>query len=119
MLADHIVHLAGFHILESRPAEVCIRASLGIFAFGKVIMLNGLLQPRRFVFFQRLEVIQPAKEKKVRDLLNNFERIGNASRPEGIPDPIDLIPDVTRYHAEIRLLETACREASFPAGSID
>jgi hypothetical protein len=40
--------------------------------------------PQRFPDHEALE------KKQVSDLLNDLERVGNAARPEGIPDLIDL-----------------------------
>ena len=82
--------------------------------------LHRLLQPGGFVFFQRLEIVQPPQKEKVRNLLNDFERIGNPPGPEGIPDPIDLILDVTGYHCEIvRSGEPSLRGTRPTAGSGD
>ena len=41
-------------------------------------------------------------EKKVGNLLNDFERIGDAARPESIPDLIDLAANFTGKHRTFR-----------------
>ena len=62
----------------SRP-----RASL---PSGKIAALYRLLPVRSaFASANVCELVQPAKEQEIRDLLDDLEGIGDASRPEGIP----------------------------------
>jgi len=37
-----------------------------------------------------MQVVQPAHEQEVGDLFDDFERIGDAARPEGVPHIIDF-----------------------------
>jgi len=37
-----------------------------------------------------VQVVEALDEEQVRDLLDHLERVGNAARPEGAPDLIDL-----------------------------
>jgi hypothetical protein len=46
-----------------------------------------------------LQFIEAAQKKQVSDLLDDFERIGNAPCPKGIPDSVDLIADFACQHA--------------------
>ena len=46
-----------------------------------------------------LQFVEAAQKKQVGDLLDDFERIGNASRPKGIPDCIDLTTNFPGEHA--------------------
>ncbi len=46
-----------------------------------------------------MRLIQSAHEKEVGDLLNHLERIGNATRPKGIPDRVDFGAKFPRQHA--------------------
>lgn len=61
-------------------------------------MLDRLLQPCRFVLLERMQVVETPQEKEVSDLLDDFEGIGNAARPEGVPDLVDLAFDGTGDH---------------------
>jgi hypothetical protein len=40
-------------------------------------------------FFVELQVVQTADEQQIRDLLDHFQRVGDASRPEGVPDGVE------------------------------
>jgi len=42
-----------------------------------------------------MQVVEPLDEQQVRDLLHHLQRIGYTSRPEGVPDLVDLAFDVT------------------------
>lgn len=47
---------------------------------------------------QGVEIVQPLDEKQIRDLLDHRERVGDAARPEGVPDLVDLIAQFPRQH---------------------
>jgi hypothetical protein len=42
-----------------------------------------------------VQVVQPAQEEQVGDLLDHLERVGDAAGPEGVPDLVDLALDWT------------------------
>ena len=87
-------------MLEARPAEIFVGAALAsLCPSGKTRRSIGLLEPCRLVFLQRVQIVQPLDEEQVGDLLDDFERIGDAARPEGIPDAIDLIADIAGEHS--------------------
>jgi hypothetical protein len=46
----------------------------------------------------RLQIVEAANEKQVGYLLDDLERIRDASRPEGVPDLINLVADFSREH---------------------
>ena len=69
-----------------------------IIAFGKNAPLDRFLQPSGFVFFQRVQIVEPLDEKQVSDLLDDFQRIGDAAGPEGIPDWINLVTNFVGKH---------------------
>jgi len=55
-----------------------------------------------------VQVIQPAQEEQVGDLLDDFERVGDAAGPEGVPDLVDLALDGAgdhRWFLRLRLRE--------------
>ena len=59
MLSDYIKHLGGSEVLETGPAEILVRATLGILPLGENPALDLLIQPSRFALFQSLDVIEP------------------------------------------------------------
>lgn len=94
MLADNLIHLAGFEILETRPAEIGVGpalVALAVVAFGEDVALDRLFERGGLLLFEQLQVIEPAEEEQVGDLLNHLKRVRNAARPERIPDAVDLI----------------------------
>jgi hypothetical protein len=42
--------------------------------------------------------LQALEKEQLGNLLNDFERIRNAARPEGVPDAVNLIADFTGKH---------------------
>ena len=92
VLADDREHLGRREVLEARPAQVLVGALLRVFALREDAPLDRLLQPGGLVLFQRLQVVEPAQEEQVGDLLDDLERVGDAARPEGVPDAVDLTP---------------------------
>ena len=104
MFADDREHFFRLEMLEARPAEVFVGPAAAVFAFRKDAALDRLLQPVRFVLLQRVKVIEPANEEQVGDLLDDFERVGDAARPKGIPNSVDLIANVAGEH-RLRLAE--------------
>jgi hypothetical protein len=82
-LVHDLEHFPGLKVLETRPAEIPVRASLGILAGGEDAAFEFFeLQPGGLVLFQRMEIVQPLEEEQVGDLLDDFEGIGNAAGPE-------------------------------------
>ncbi len=98
MLAHDRIHLPGGEVLETGPAEVVVLATLGVGTLGEDARRHRLLQHQRFALFQRMRVIQPPDEQQVGDLFNHLQRIGNAARPEGIPDSVDLAAKFASEH---------------------
>jgi len=45
-----------------------------------------------------VELVQAAEEEQIRDLLNDFQWIGNATGPESVPDAVDLIAQFACQH---------------------
>ncbi len=60
---------------------------------------DRLLCPVGFVFLECVKIVESPDEEEVGNLLDDFERIGNAACPKGIPDLIDLTADFTGEHA--------------------
>lgn len=42
-----------------------------------------------------LKIVEAVEEEQVGDLFDNFERVGNAAKPERVPDAVYLPPDFT------------------------
>ena len=60
--------------------------------------LHRLFERAGFVLFERLQVIQPLEKEEVGDLLDDFEGIGDATGPEGIPEGIDFTANFAVEH---------------------
>jgi hypothetical protein len=82
VLADHGEHLGRGKVLEVRPAKVVVGAALRVFALREDPPLHRLLEPVRFVFLQRVQVVQPPDEEQVGDLLDDLQWVRDAARPE-------------------------------------
>jgi hypothetical protein len=61
-------------------------------------MGHGLLEATRFVLFEGVEIIEAAQEQQIGDLFHDLKRVGNATGPEGVPDAVDLVPNVACQH---------------------
>jgi hypothetical protein len=44
---------------------------------------------------QGFQLIQPPNKQQVGELFQHLQRVGDAAAPEGIPDPIDLVAELT------------------------
>ena len=101
VLADDVVHVGRREMLEPRPAVVLVRARrarMVVLTLRKQPPLDRLFEPGRFQLFERLQLVQPLDEKQVSDLLDDFQRIGNAAGPEGIPDLVNLVANFVGQH---------------------
>ena len=74
--------LAGLVVLEHRPPQLLL-----IWAEAQGLRLAGAA---RLLLSEGVQIVEPADEQQIGDLLDNLERIGDTSRPEGIPNSIDL-----------------------------
>src|SRR5439155_17617598 len=63
-----------------------------------------------------LQVVQPSDKHKVRDLLDDLERVRDAAGPERVPDLVDPAPELARDHVHPSV---ASRCPFAPAGNID
>jgi hypothetical protein len=80
-------------VLEARPAQVVVGVAApadAVVARGEDPARHRRSEPGGLVLFQRVQVVQPAQEEQVGDLLDHLERVGDAARPEGVPDLVDL-----------------------------
>jgi len=69
--------------------------TLTVLALGEDAPLHRLAEAVGAVILARLRLVEAAHEEQTGDLLDHLERVGDAARPEGIPDGIDLGPKVT------------------------
>ena len=77
-LADDREHLARLAVLEVRPAQVRERPATIVVAWRKDRVVEAGSEPIRPVLLRRLQVIEPADEEQVGDLLHHLERIRDA-----------------------------------------
>ena len=98
MVADEGVHLAGLAVLEAAPAEIGEGDALVGLALGedpaRLIAGDGA----GFVVLQRLKIVEPADEEQIGDLLDDLQRVGNAARPERVPELVDLVAQFAGQH---------------------
>jgi len=97
-LRDDLEHRCRRGVLEARPAQPVIRPALRIQARREDGTLNRLLGERRPLLGVDLQVVQALDEQQVGDLLDDLERVGDATGPEGVPDAVDLALEVTGDH---------------------
>src|SRR5438093_7388234 len=89
MLANHLVHIGRREMLEARPTVILVRprrSRVIVLTLWKQAPLDGRLETCGFQLFECLKLVETLDEKQVRDLFNDFQRIRNSTRPEGIPD---------------------------------
>ncbi len=98
VLGDNLVHFARFAILELRPSVVVVRPALAILPRRKNDALDGRAEARSLQLFDGLKVVETPDEEEIGDLLDDLERVRDASRPKGIPDRVDLIADLSSQH---------------------
>jgi len=104
MLAHHGVHLGWCEVLEARPTQVVVIPPLGIFTLRENASLYRLVKASGLVFFKGVQVIKPAQEQQVSNLLHHLHGIGDAARPEGVPDTVDLTAKFAGEHVPSLLL---------------
>jgi hypothetical protein len=98
VLADDREHFTRLEMLEMRPAEILVAPLPRVLAQGKHPALHRTFEPVRLRLLQRVEIVQPLDEEQVGNLLDHLQRIGNATRPERVPDGVDLIANCTGQH---------------------
>ncbi len=91
MLADELVHGAGFEVFEVLPAHVRERRAARVVAQGEDVPLYRLSERDRLAVFAGLLVVQALEEEQVGDLLDDLDGIGDAAGPKAVPDAVDLI----------------------------
>ena len=88
-------------MLEPRPAVIRVgtrRARMVVVTLGKQPSLDGFLQASGLKLFECLQLVKPLDEQQISNLLDDFQRIGNPTGPERIPDLIYLATNFVRQH---------------------
>jgi hypothetical protein len=80
------------------PAEVLVENTFVVLAFWKKPARDRLLFRGCLPFFRVLQLIQPLDEQQIRELLDDLDGVGNAARPERIPDLVDLVSNLACQH---------------------
>jgi hypothetical protein len=83
-----VVHDLGRGILELGPPQVGL-----VWVEDRV--LEGFAGDVRFAFGERLDIVEAADEQQVGELFDDFEGVGDAAGPEGVPDAVDLAFELT------------------------
>jgi hypothetical protein len=78
-----------------RSTTLARRAGVAVIvvAFGKDAAGEGLVEAGGSEFFEGVELVEAAEEEEVGDLFDDFEGVGDAAGPEGVPDGVDLGAD--------------------------
>jgi hypothetical protein len=103
VVVDDVEHLLGLEVAEARPAAILVGASAAladvVFAFGEDAALEFFeFETGGFIFLERVEIVEAPQEEQLGDLLDDFEGIGNAAGPEGVPEGVDFTADVAGEH---------------------
>ena len=102
VLGDDLEHGGGIAVLQPRPAHFLVSDAAAsadlVLAGGEDAPLDRLAQPVGLVLLAGMRLVQPAHEQQVGDLLDHLQGIGDAARPEGVPDAIDLVAQFTCEH---------------------
>ena len=103
MLGDDGEHRRGVFVLEPRPAHVLVGDAAvladAVLALREDAPLHRLAEAVGLVLLECMRLVQAADEEEIGDLLDHLERVGDATRPEGVPDVVDLGAKFTRQHA--------------------
>ena len=99
VLADQFVEVASLEILELGPAEIGVGPPLVVFPCREEAPFHGDIEGAGLLLFENLEIVQAAKEEKVGDLLDHFQRIRDAAGPERVPQAVNLIAKFSGYHS--------------------
>jgi hypothetical protein len=96
VFVHHLEHLGRGEVLEMRPAVVVVRPALFVRPLGEDALLHRLLQALGLLLLKRLEVVEPADEQQIGDLLDYLQRVRDPARRERIRDLVNLPLDVSR-----------------------
>jgi len=109
VVVDDLEHFLGLEMLEVRPAEVFLGTAFGIFALGEYAAFQLLqFEARDLVFFQRVQVVETLEEQQAGDLLDDFERVGDAAGPEGVPEGVNFTVNFAGKHIWLRTGKDVC-----------
>jgi hypothetical protein len=98
MLGDRLEHRPSLSVFETGPPHFFIWGTPAIGPFGEDASLHRLFETRCLQLFYSVKVIKAPEKEQVRDLFDDFERIRDPARPEGIPEGVDLVADVSSQH---------------------
>ena len=92
LLLHHGVHLPGGEVVEYRPLELIARDSpLPNLDLLPEHTFVGQAQHGALLGAQIVCLIQIVDEHQVGHLLHHVQRVGNAARPEDLPEGVDLV----------------------------
>src|SRR6266545_313199 len=92
VVAHMVQHLFGRQMAELRPAQLLA----GPFLAAACLVLS--IEQRRGLLLQELGIaatlfiqrVEPPHEQQVADLLDGGQRVGDAARPEAVPELVDF-----------------------------
>ncbi len=82
-LSHDVVHLRRRFVLELRPAQ-------GTLFVAEDRAFDGAFGAARFPQGGVVQIVQPFDEGQIGDLLDDFQRVRDAARPEGVPQLVYL-----------------------------
>ena len=92
------IHGPRIEVLEAAPAQVFVRNTAVVLAFGKDAPLQGTPQAVGLLLLGGMEVVEALDEEEVRDLVHHFQRVGDAARPEHVPQAVYLAFEFSGDH---------------------
>ena len=99
VIGKETVHCLRRGVLQALPAEVLVGRAFGVVALREDAPRHRPSEAGCLAFLQLLHLVKALEEEQIRDLLDNVYGVGDAARPEGVPDTIYLIANITCEHA--------------------
>jgi len=90
MIVNHLIHLCWGKVLKFRPSQIFISTFFRIYSLWENPPFDRLLGSRRLIYLKRVQIVEPPQKQQVSNLLDHFKRVRNTTRPESIPNSIDL-----------------------------
>ena len=90
VFTQHDVHLRRSEVAEPGPAQILVGPVPGVLPLGEDPPFDRFFGGVGLVFGQGVQIVQTADKQHVGDLLDHLDRVGDATRPEGIPDAVNF-----------------------------
>ncbi len=99
VVGKEAVHCLRRGVLKALPTEVLVERAFGVIALWEDAPRHRCSEARGLAFLQLLHLVEALEEEQIGDLLDDVHGVGDAARPERVPDTIYLIANITCEHA--------------------